>query len=148
MSDEIKPRFDPESEFEKQKNLVEDGLRKVSDVFVKFINVDDMNNLVRRLGEIGWLDGINQVKREGVAINFSPKGKAKFREIIDLQKTIKPSQGGNHLHLDSIVSFFKSEFDPPLTFGENTALSSLVMEYFIKFELPKLLTMGDAPPAA
>ena len=65
MSDEIKPRFDPESEFEKQKNLVEDGLRKVSDVFVKFINVDDMNNLVRRLGEIGWLDGINQVKREG-----------------------------------------------------------------------------------
>jgi len=145
VSDEIKPRFDPESEFEKQKKIVEDKLRKVSDFFLKHYNQEAMTDVIDRLGNAGWLEGINLVKKDLTCIRLSPKGKVKMLEFINLYKTIKIN---NVLNLDGLFSFCKSEFNPPLTVQESTALAALLLEYFMKFELPKLLKLGDTPPPA
>lgn len=138
MSDEIKPRFDPGNDSEDPKIIGEHFLRAISSLLAKGCDHNDTNNVVNRLRDMGWLDGDSLVKKDGAAISLSPKGKQKMTEFIDLCMTAKQDPNDAQFGFGSVLSLANNEFNPPLTSGESSALSALLMEYFIKFKWQKL----------
>ena len=134
MSDEIEPRFNPGSGSENPKQTGELFLKFVSGILEQSCDHNDRINAVNRLITAGWLErsiAVNDV----VGVKLSPKGHKKATEFCELCMSRKASTVDK---INSVNTFAKTEFDPPLTDKESEVFSALLLEYFIKFKWPKL----------
>src|ERR1017187_1842694 len=64
---------------------------------------EDMNAVVRRLGDAGWLDGKNVVNKISLLINYSEKGWQRMLQFNNFLKSFPPKffdQPGNQNPLD------------------------------------------------
>lgn len=112
---------------------------------------EDMNVVVRRLGDSGWLTKDSFVNKTGMLIHYSEKGWQRMRQFNDFLKSFPPhffDQPGNQNPVDVAKLVLGAEklvpelATPPLSEREYCALLALALA-FKSNDLGK-----DAPPSS
>src|SRR5664280_1618371 len=103
---------------------------------------EDMNGLVRRLADAGWLDGENAVIADDYSLNFSAKGISKMSALGDLLKPYAPECFGpwhntrkpkDHSKMQlGTISLPPELMFPPLTERQALGFFHLVTVYALK----------------